>query len=179
MGFGFNLFVVFILLPASAIGLIVWLLTKRSIVLVTVAVAWIGILGIVLLISLVRVLTSKTILTKDDYYGNYVVMRDYFPGKQADWQYNTFRFEIRDNDSIYFHVTDGEKIVRTYRGFVDMTAPYRSIRLKIAMNAPTHHIVLDNPTTYRGVWSFYLVFNSPKFGNVFFEKGDWKSLKEK
>ncbi|QRR00195.1 hypothetical protein [Dyadobacter sandarakinus] len=45
------------------------------------------------------------------------------------------------------------------------------------MPAPTHHILMDNPTTYRETWSFYLVFDSPKFGNVFFTKGDWEPLR--
>ena len=27
------------------------------------------------------------------------------------------------------------------------------------------------PTTYRSAWSFFLVFNSTKFNNVFFKKG--------
>lgn len=170
MGFGFNLFVVFVLLPFTVVSVIIWLLTKRGLLLIASALGWVGILAIALLSTVVQALTSKIVLNKNDYYGSYVVNRDYFPGKQADWQYNNFRFEIKSNDSIFFHVTDGEKITKTYRGAVDMTAPYHSKRLNIVMVAPTHHIVIDNPTTYRGIWSFYLVFTSPKFGNLFFKK---------
>lgn len=160
MGFGFNLFFVFILLPFTIASAIIWL----------------GITVLILLAVLIQSLTSKTVLAKEDYYGNYVVNRDYFPGKQADWQYNTFRFEIKSNDSIYFYVTDEEKVIQTYRGTVDMNGPYQSKRLKNKMVTPTHHIVADNPTTYRSIWSFYLVFNSQKFSNMFFKKGIWKPL---
>ncbi len=41
---------------------------------------------------------------------------------------------------------------------------------------PTHHIMASNPTIYRSFKSFYLVFNSSKFNNVFFKKGTWKPL---
>ena len=55
-------------------------------------------------------------LTKKDYYGSYIINRNYFAGKQADWQYDHFRFEIRDNDSIYFYMTDKERISKIYKG---------------------------------------------------------------
>ncbi len=112
----------------------------------------------------------------NDYYGEYIVNRDYFPVKQADWQYNNFRFEIKENDSIYFYVTDKEIIIKTYRGRITTTKPYSSERLIIDLVQPTHHILTNNPTTYRSIWSFYLVFYSPKFNNVYFKKGQWKSL---
>lgn len=179
MGFGFNLLFVFFLLPFTVAGLIVWLFTKRKLLIIAIVVTWLGITVLMLLAMLIQFLTSKTILAKEDYYGNYVVDRDYFPGKQADWQYNTFRFEIKSNDSIYFHVTDEKKILKTYRGSVNMMAPYQSKRLKIIMDTSTHHIMADNPTTYRSIWSFYLVFNSQKFGNMFFKKGDWEPLEKR
>lgn len=119
---------------------------------------------------------TKMVLDKEDYYGEYIINRKYFPGIQADWQYNTFRFEIRENDSIYFHVTEGEKILETFKGKVRFATPYNSTRLIINMPLPTHHIISDNPTTYRDVWDFYLVFKSHKFHNVFFTKGEWEPI---
>jgi hypothetical protein len=44
------------------------------------------------------------------------------------------------------------------------------------MEQPTHHIMTSNPTTYRGVWDFDLVFNSPAFDNMYFTKGKWKPI---
>ena len=121
-------------------------------------------------------MTSKTELDKKDYYGEYVINRDYFKGEQTNWQYNHFRFEITDEDSIFFYVTDKEKILKTFRGSIKTTTPYSSARLIIEMEQPTHHIMTSNPTTYRSAWDFYLVFKSPKFYNVFFEKRKWKPI---
>jgi len=70
----------------------------------------------VLFFVIIQWLTAKTELEKKDYYRNYIVNRDYFQGKQADWQYNSFRFEIKENDSIYFNITNKEKILKRYKG---------------------------------------------------------------
>jgi len=117
-------------------------------------------------------------LKKKDYYGEYIVNRDYFSGRQSDWQYDHFRFEIRENDSIYFYVTEKGKVVNTYRGIIKTTDPnqYISERLITNMEQPTYHILTSNPTTYRSFWSFNLVFYSSKFNNVYFKKGQWKPL---
>jgi hypothetical protein len=176
MGFGFNLFFIFILVPLTGILLIAWLLSRKLWVGKILGIIWIGIFGLALLSGVARWLTSKTELDKDDYYGEYVINRDYFKGKQTDWQYTHFRFEITDEDSIFFYVTDKEKILKTFRGTIKTTTPYSSARLIIEMDQPTHHILTSNPTTYRSAWDFYLVFKSPKFYNVFFEKGKWKPI---
>ena len=123
--------------------------------------------------TIIRIMTDKKELDKKDYFGEYIVNREYFKGKQTDWQYDNFRFEIKDNDSIYFNVTDKEKILKTYRGTITTIKPFSSERLIIKMEQPIHHILTSYPTTYRSAWSFYLVFNSPKFNNVYFKKGQW------
>jgi hypothetical protein len=176
MGFGFNLFFVFILVPLTGILLIAWLLSRKLWIGKILGFIWLGIFGLALLSGIAQWLTSKPKLDKDDYYGEYVINRDYFKGEQTDWQYNHFRFEITDKDSILFYVTDKEKILKTYRGTIKTTTPYSSARLIIEMEQPTHHILTSNPTTYRSAWDFYLVFNSPEFYNVFFEKGKWKAI---
>ena len=122
-------------------------------------------------------LTEIQVLEKNDYYGQYLINRNYFSGKQADWQYNSFRFEIKDNDSIYFYVTEKQKVIQIFKGTISTIKPTVSERLMLHMAQPTHHILNGNPTTYRSAQGFYLVFNSPKFGNVFFKKGEWKPLK--
>lgn len=177
MGFGFNLFFTFILLPLTLILLSTWLITRKKIVGKTLGLIWTGVLCLVMISGTIQWLTAKTLLKKKDYYGEYIVNRNYFSGKQADWQYKNFRFEIKENDSIYFYVTDKEKILKTYKGTISTVKPYNSERLKIHMEQPTHHILSSDPTIYRSSWSFYLVFNSPKFNNVYFKKGKWKSLK--
>jgi energy-coupling factor transporter transmembrane protein EcfT len=182
MGFGFNLLFVFVILPAVAIltllFIIAWFGTKRSIYLKILGLMWFSIFGFFIFIVIVQWLTSKTELEKKDYYGKYIVDRNFFPGRQADWQYESFRFEIKENDSIYFYLTNKEKILKTYYGTIETTDPsqYSSERLKLNMTQPTYHIVKDDPTTYRSAWSFYLVFHSSEFNNVYFKKGKWKSL---
>ncbi len=175
MGFGFNLFFVFILLPLTGILLLAWLLKKKKIFGKTLGLIWIIISGLILLSGIAQWLTADTLLEKKDYYGEYIVNRDYFPGRQTDWQYDNFRFEIKNNDSIYFYVTNKEEILKTYRGTITTTKSYRSQRLIINMEQPVHHIMRTNPTTFRSAWSFYLVFYSPEFNNVYFKKGKWKS----
>lgn len=172
MGFGFNLFVLPIVLVGTLAALIYWLFHQEAAVGKTIGFVWLALLGFILLISGINWLTSKKKLDKADYVGEYVINRAYFKGEQTDWQYNHFWFEIKENDSIYFYVMEQEKIVETYKGTIETTAAKRhpSARLIIKMDTPTHHIMCANPTTYRSAWSFYLVFNSPKFHNVFFVK---------
>ena len=102
MGFGFNLFVVFILFPLTVILLLIWLFSGKKLFGKTLGLIWLGIFGLIIFSMTINWLTSKTELEKKDYYGQYIVNRDIFPGKQADWQYENFRFEIKENDSIYF-----------------------------------------------------------------------------
>jgi len=42
------------------------------------------------------------ILTQQDIYGDYIIDWDKFPGKQADWQYDNFKFSITENDQLIF-----------------------------------------------------------------------------
>lgn len=168
-----------IILFATAL-LIAFILSKELVFLKTIGYLLAGVLGLAVILEILYWFNSKTELDKEDFYGEYVINRDYFKGKQTDWQYNTFRFEITEQDSLLFHITDQEKVVKTYRGIIKTTDPenYRSQRLMVEMNQPTHHILTTNPTIYRSSWSFYLVFNSPKFNNVFFKKGKWEPIEQ-
>jgi hypothetical protein len=164
--------------PLTIILLVVWAITRKKIVGKILGYFWLGLFGLFILGTVVKLLTDKKELKRKHYYGTYVINRDYFKGEQTDWQYNHFRFEIKENDSIFFYVTDKEKIIKTYPGTIRTTDPsqYVSERLIIRMEQPTHHILTSNPTTYREAWSFYLVFYSPNFNNVYFKKGQWKPL---
>ncbi len=128
------------------------------------------------IVMTVGLLAKKKVLEKNDFYGEYTIDRNYFKGKQADWQYDNFRFEITKDDSIFFYVTEGEKKEKTYKGNITTVKPYSSERLVIRMEQPTHHILKTNPTIYRQAWDFYMVFKSPKFNNMFFRKGEWEMI---
>jgi len=172
------LFFLFILVPLTGILLITWSVTKNDIFGKITGYFWLGLIVLFILGTILRLLTDKKELDKKDYYGKYIINRDYFPGKQADWQYDNFRFEIKNNDSIYFHVTDKKQILKTYRGTITTTKPYDSERLIINMQKPTHHIMSSNPTTYRSAWSFYLVLHSTEFNNMYFKKGKWEPIEK-
>ena len=136
-------------------------------------------IAIIILFGIFGVLnffSSKTILSPDDYRGSYVINREYFKGMQSDWQYNHYRFIITNEDSIFFYETDNEKIIKIHKGKVCYSENYKSTRLKINSLEPKHHVLNSNPTTYRNIWDFYLVFNSPKFNNMYFKKGKWRPI---
>ncbi|GAB3301067.1 hypothetical protein [Hymenobacter tenuis] len=176
MGFGFNMFFLFVLLPGSALLVLLAVLTQKTFFLKLLGGVWAGVFGLVGTAWLAQALMPSNELEKADYYGSYIIDRSKFPGKQADWQFNTFRFEITSNDRITFHVMDGSASVQTYYGTISTVKPYSSHRLVVSMKQPTHHILASNPTVYRHNGNFYLVFESPRFGNVFFTKGNWKPL---
>ncbi|MGI4865520.1 MAG: hypothetical protein ACRYFZ_16485 [Janthinobacterium lividum] len=178
MGFGFNLFLVFILLPLTAILAISWLLTRKKAFSKALGLLWLAVIGLVVISNVTKPLSAKKNLAKEDYYGWYVVDRKYFSGRQADWQYNSLRFNIKANDSIYFYLTNKEHILKTYRGRISTVKPYSSERLVIDMEQPTYHVLASNPTTYRDARGFCLVFHSTKFNNVYFKKEEWKPLAE-
>jgi len=142
--------------------------------------AWLIVIGILislpLLAFLISPLTTKMIVDPSDIYGEYVIDREMFKGKQTDWQYDHYRFEIKKDNTLLFYVTDKEKILKTHKGHVTFLAPYASSRIVIHINQPRHHILESNPTMYREIWSFYYVFESKYYGNMFFKKGEWEEI---
>ena len=175
MGFGFSLGLIFIILPLTAILLLTGVITRKKVT-GALGVIWGGVFALILFSFIARFLTSQVELDRDDIYGEYVIHRDKFPGFQADWQYNHFRFEIKENDSIYFHETNGEQILKTHKGTISFKEAYRRPRLVIHMEEPGHHIMEAEPALYRQTWSFFYVFKSPKFKSVFFRQEEWEPI---
>lgn len=174
MGFGFALFAIFILIPLTVVLLSAWLWQGSPLWGLLLKITWLCLIGLMLFSWASRWLTAPKVLEKEDYYGTYVVDRSRFPGLQADWQYDHFRFEITEQDSLFFYVTDRTSVLKVYRGSIRTVSPSGSARLILEAGQPVHHILASTPTTYRSAWGFYLVFRSPKFGNVFFKKGKWQ-----
>ncbi|MCH3881587.1 MULTISPECIES: hypothetical protein [Tenacibaculum] len=171
-----GIFLIFVIIPLSFLLLIIAGLTEEKVFAYIVAFVWGGMIFFLIIGSLLKPFYTKKILDKEDFYGQYVIDRDYFPGKQADWQYNNFRFEIKENDSIYFYVTDKNRIINTHTGYISTVKPYQSERLKINTLKPSHHVINSNPTIYRGVWSFIMVFKSSKYHNMYFKKRKWEPI---
>lgn len=137
---------------------------------------WILFVSMPFLLAFLSIFTSKKEVEKDDIYGDYIINRDKCAGKQADWQYNHYRFKITKDNKIKFYITDKEKIIKEIEGKVEFTDYGQSPHLKILLDEPRFHILKENPTLYREIWSFYYVFESEKFKNMFFTKGNWKAI---
>jgi len=187
MGKGIAILFYLVMLPLSGLVLLVWAITylkwkTHKALFILLALWGIFILGTGLL-GFFEAYFRPMILTQEDIYGTYVIDRDKFPGKQADWQYDNFRFKISPEHHLIFESRLYEDTWKTEKvdvsfssGYFDTDkAQYCNRKIRIHSDSTNHHIIRDNPTLYRKKFNrFYYVFESEKFGNVFFKKGEWK-----
>ena len=170
----------FLLIIFSLLSLFLWILKlifKKKIFRTLNISLWLLFISLPVIFIIISVFTTKKEIDKDDIYGEYIINRNKCPGKQADWQYNHYRFKITEDNKIYFYITQKEKIVKTIKGTIEIKEYYTpSPRLKIIFDEPRFHIIQDSPTLYREIWTFYYVFHSDKFDNMFFTKGNWSSI---
>lgn len=180
MGFGANLFFIFVLLPLiplTGVLIVLWLKSESKLLLGLIQLIWGGLFAGFLLIVFVQFCFADRGIKKRHIYGEYIIDRSMFAGKQADWQYNTYRFEINKNNQLIFYQTEGDAIVQADTALVSFVENYHNTRIRIhSQQKAMHHILNDSPTLYRRGRSFYYVFRSPQYGNVFFKKGEWKPL---
>jgi len=105
--------------------------------------------------------------------GSYEVDDSFFPGKNASWQKKHFRFEIREDDTFVLFERLADDTEKEYHGTVSWGGGLYAVeRWSVSMDDP-HHVVDPFPTLYRGQFDFYYVFESQKFGNMFFRKMKW------
>ena len=172
IAFGF-LFVIFLI-----ITLFLWVLKlifKKKIFNTIILGLWVLFFSLPVLLIIESIFTSKKEIDKDDIYGEYVINKNKCPGKQADWQYEHYRFKItKDNKLHFFIFNDNKKLIKTIVKNIEINY-YSSVspHLDIKPTENDFHILKQNPTLYREVWSFYYVFESEKFGNMFFTKKKW------
>jgi hypothetical protein len=171
VGFGLFFLIIFTLVLA-----ILWGVTKKKTFWDLIRLIWISVFALFCLGFILNILTSKMRVTKEDIYGEYVIDRDMFAGKQADWQYNHYRFKITEENKLYLFITNKERVVKTIVRNIDINSLYINAHLDISPDESVHHILKDNPTLYRDTWSFYYVFESGKYGNMFFKKGSWEPI---
>lgn len=178
-----------LLLPIAAIVLVIWLTKRRTwkdkSAVITLASIWLFFIGLLVLDNLLRPYFRPMIVTQDDIHGSYVIDRDKFPGAQADWQYNNFRLHILPNDKLVFEYRVYDNYWKSEIVDVSYSSGYYNFevedycnrKIRVHSDSSNHHIIRDNPTLYRlPGYKFYYVFESEKFGNVFFKKGTWHSL---
>lgn len=117
---------------------------------------------------------EKMNLNKNEIYGEYVIDTDKFEGRNTDWQYDHFKIDItRDNKlKLYIYNNNGD-VAKIITRKIEIMEGYTNARLNINPNSSDYHILQENPTLYRNVWSFYYVFHSSKYGNMFFVKKAW------
>ena len=168
------LFVLFI--GITIVLLILSLIFKKKIFGKIILGLWLFFISIPILYTIESIFTTRKEIEKNDIYGSYVINRNKCEGKQADWQYNHFRFKITEDNKIFFYITEKENIIKTIEGTVEFNHGNTSPQIKLNFEAPKFHVLLENPTLYREIWSFYYVFESNKYGNMFFTKGNWKSI---
>ena len=107
-------------------------------------------------------------ITKDRILGSYEIDTSFYPGANSQWQKKYFRFEVTNDDHFVLYERQEDNSEREYLGKVlwDMGPPSK---WSIKMEAP-HHVVDEHPVLYRSNKRFYYVFNSKRFGNMFFRK---------
>lgn len=173
--FGLVLLLIFFSFISMIIFILEMIFKKKIFRKINIAL-WILFASSPFILSFVSIFTTKKTVEKNDIYGDYIIDRNICAGKQSDWQYNHYRFKITENNKIFFYITNEEKIIKTIEGKVEFTNGYYSPHLKIQLEEPKFHILKENPSLYREIWSFYYVFESEKFKNIFFTKGNWKPL---
>ena len=133
------------------------------------------ILGIIWLIVIIVILITPyfkpKIVTEKDIIGDYVVDTLKYSKKQAKWQYEHFKFKITNDRKLIFQILENDKTVKTEILKISYNKSYRNNRVIIHSDSINHHIIRKSPTLYRKKYNkFYYVFESEKFGNVFFKK---------
>ena len=150
-------------------------LTRKKIFIKLSVGIWI-IVGSFAIISIIsNFLHSKAKVDKEDFYGTYIIDRKFFKGKNADWQYNHYKFEITKDDELNLYVTNESEVLKIYKRNIEFVQGSVSPHLKI-INENPNFILEAEPTLYRNSWDFYLVFKTQPYSNTFFKKGKWKPI---
>lgn len=110
-------------------------------------------------------LNSPVNLEKQDIIGQYEIAQSIYPESQADWQYRTYTLDVTPTELIVYD-SRTEKTWKSPITWLNLT----DYRWKFANDSSRHHIIQDGPAIYRTDFSYYYVFKSPLYGNVFFRK---------
>ena len=163
-----------IICPLTLLLLVIWFLTKKRIFGKITGGIWMFLFSLISLMCVASLFTQKMSLDKNEIYGEYVINKNKCPGKQANWQYEQYRFEIKKDNKLYFKILKNKKVIKTIVKNIEIKEYYHpSPRLDIKTNIDDFHIIRENPTLYREIWTYYYVFHSEKFGNIFFTKKKW------
>lgn len=149
---------------------LIYFLTKKKIWLKLFFGFWGFVATLFCVLFVIGFINSPTKVGKKDIYGTYIIDKSMFKGKNADWQYQHFSFEITKNDDFIFYEYYNNKTKSVHKGKVDFVEGYTSPHIRIVNLKPDHQVVEKEPLLVRNKWNFYYVFKSEKFGNMFFIK---------
>ena len=161
--------------PVTILLFLVGIIFRQKVILKSIVLIWILIIGLMLLAALAEYINTPKRVKESDLFGEYVIDKTKFGGKQADWQYENYKFEIKPNRTLIFSQLQNNG--RFKSEIVNVKIYDDGVRsyLNILSTKKNSHVIQQSPTLFRKRFCFYYVFHSKKFGNMFFEKGTWKS----
>ena len=170
MGFGFNLFVFPVLILATIGFLVYFFVTKSKAAIKILCGLWAVIILLFIVATITTNLNGPIRLTKSQIIGDYRIDKKFYKGKNADWQYEHYRFTITPTDSFYFYVMNRDSVIKTFKS--KMKYYNQAPELWNLQDGSTndYHVIKNKPTLYRGHNKFYYVFRSNIYGNLFFRK---------
>ncbi len=141
--------------------LVVFLLTKSR----AAGTIFIGFTLLPFAAFLLAWLFNPTVPTRSEIIGDYEIDRSRYPGPNADWQHANYALKITDSEVI---LTDARssKVWKSHIDWFDDPA----YRWKFLGSRKRHHLLAEGPAIIRDSFSYYYVFRSPLYGDVFFTK---------
>lgn len=110
------------------------------------------------------------VVSPSDVYSTYRIDRRLYPGKNANWQYDHYIFEITPDDKFHLTEIDDKGISHGHIGKVTWSDTNTRRALWSAKLDKEHHLKVDSPILYRSASAFYYVIPSKKYGNMFFRR---------
>jgi hypothetical protein len=102
-------------------------------------------------------------------YGTYRVDIDKFDRLQATWQHEHFELTISTDNYLRLYQLKPQKRMLDEVRF-EILDYANAKRIKLRTTRDSHHILRTQPTLFREPRSFFYVFESEYYGNMFFRK---------
>ena len=161
--------------PVTILLLLIGIIFREKDILKSIVVIWILIAGLMIVAALAEFINTPKRVEESDLYGEYVIDKNKFGGKQAEWQYEHYKFEIKSNRTLIFSQLQNNGKFKTEIVNVKIYDDGVRSYLNIISTEKNSHIIQESPTLFRKRFCFYYVFKSKKFVNMFFKKDTWKS----
>lgn len=161
-------FIFLVLLGKSLVHVYNYYKTKDTVYLKKIKSLWVIPFTLVLLFLLLVFIFGRVDVDRGRIIGHYEVDTNFYPGPNANWQKEHYRFEITKDNKLILYEKLADSTERQYFGDINWSfgPPDKwSISMK-----NQHHVIDKHPTLYRSNKKFYYVFKTKNFGNMFFRK---------